>query len=46
MGLGATGEVLGEFVPTGIRPKFSERLMAAGIRLPSDMFEASVGDRG
>jgi pilus assembly protein CpaF len=46
MGLAATGEVLGEFVPTGIRPKFSERLMAAGIRLPSDMFEARVGDRG
>ena len=40
MGLGAAGEVLGGFVPTGIRPKFSERLGEAGIRLPSDLFEA------
>jgi pilus assembly protein CpaF len=46
MGLTDTGAVLGEFVPTGIRPKFSERLVAAGIRLPSDMFETKKGDRG
>jgi pilus assembly protein CpaF len=37
-GLGPNGEVLGDFVPSGIRPKFSERLLAAGIRLPMDMF--------
>jgi len=30
------------FKPTGIRPKFSERLFGFGIRLPQDMFEASV----
>jgi pilus assembly protein CpaF len=45
MGLGVLGEVLGEFVATGIRPKFSERLLAAGIRLPSDMFEVKGGGR-
>jgi len=39
-GIGAAGEVLGEFAPTGIRPKFAERLLAAGIRLPADMFGA------
>ena len=39
MGIGEEGEVLGEFYPTGIRPKFAERLIASGIRLPMDMFE-------
>ncbi len=38
-GIRETGEVLGEFVATGIRPKFSERLLVTGIRLPSSMFE-------
>ena len=41
MGVGEEGEVLGEFQPTGIRPKFAERLIASGIRLPMDMFEVS-----
>lgn len=41
MGIGEEGVVLGEFNPTGIRPKFSERLIASGIRLPMDMFEVS-----
>ena len=41
MGIGEEGEVLGEFYPTGIRPKFAERLIASGIRLPMDMFELS-----
>ena len=39
MGIGENGEVLGEFVPTGIRPKFAERLVTSGIHLPLDMFE-------
>lgn len=38
-GIGPNGQVLGEFSPTGIRPKFAERLMVAGFRLPMDMFE-------
>src|ERR1700726_3709278 len=38
-GIRETGEVLGDFVPTGIRPKFSERLLVSGIALPMSMFE-------
>jgi pilus assembly protein CpaF len=38
-GIRESGEVLGEFVATGIRPKFSERLLVAGIQLPISMFE-------
>jgi pilus assembly protein CpaF len=38
-GIGEKGEVLGEFLPTGIRPRLSERLLAAGIRLPMGMFD-------
>jgi pilus assembly protein CpaF len=38
-GIKESGEVLGEFIATGIRPKFSERLLVTGIRLPSSMFE-------
>ena len=32
------GRVLGSFNSAGIRPKFSERLKAAGLELPPDMF--------
>jgi pilus assembly protein CpaF len=38
-GIGPNGQVLGDFAPTGIRPKFAERLLVAGFRLPIDMFE-------
>ena len=38
-GIRETGEVLGDFMPTGIRPKFSERLLVTGIQLPMSMFE-------
>ena len=38
-GIRENGEVLGDFLPTGIRPKFSERLLVSGIQLPSAMFE-------
>jgi pilus assembly protein CpaF len=38
-GVRDTGEVLGEFVATGIRPKFAERLAVTGIHLPATMFE-------
>jgi pilus assembly protein CpaF len=37
-GISETGEVLGEFAPTGIRPKFTEQLALAGITLPATMF--------
>jgi pilus assembly protein CpaF len=38
-GIGEKGEVLGAFMPTGIRPKFSEQLLTSGVRLPVGMFE-------
>jgi pilus assembly protein CpaF len=38
-GIRENGEVLGDFIPTGIRPKFSERLLVTGIQLPMSMFE-------
>ena len=34
-----SGEVSGEFVPTGIRPKFAEKLEVSGIHLPISMFD-------
>ena len=39
-GIRENGEVLGEFVPTGVRPKFAEKLLVSGIHLPAAMFEA------
>ncbi|MGH9682725.1 MAG: CpaF family protein [Candidatus Acidiferrales bacterium] len=38
-GVRENGDVVGEFLPTGIRPKFSERLSVTGIHLPLAMFE-------
>jgi len=38
-GVGENGKVRGRFRATGIRPKVSEKLAAAGIRFPMDMFE-------
>jgi pilus assembly protein CpaF len=40
-GIKDTGEVLGDFIATGVRPKFAERLMVTGIHLPASMFEAT-----
>jgi pilus assembly protein CpaF len=37
-GIRESGEVIGEFVATGVRPKFAERLLVTGIQLPSSMF--------
>jgi pilus assembly protein CpaF len=39
LGLTQDGKVIGRFKATGVRPKVAERLKAAGIHLPSDMFE-------
>jgi pilus assembly protein CpaF len=41
-GIGPDGRVLGSFQPTGIRPKFLDRLRVAGILLPAELFERSV----
>ena len=38
-GVSSEGRVLGEFVPTGIRPNFAEKLRASGIILPPNIFE-------
>jgi pilus assembly protein CpaF len=38
-GLNADGQVVGRFAATGIRPKFYEKLLAAGIRLRPDLFD-------
>jgi pilus assembly protein CpaF len=38
-GIRENGEVMGDFVPTGIRPKFAEKLSVTGIQLPTSMFE-------
>ena len=40
-GVRETGEVLGDFVATGVRPKFAERLLVTGIHLPASLFEAA-----
>ena len=39
-GLSKDGRVLGKFRATGVRPKFSERLRAAGIELPATLFQS------
>ena len=42
LGLGDNGRVLGRFRPTGIRPKFYEKLRTAGKELPSQVFQTMV----
>lgn len=34
------GKIVGQFKPTGIRPKFLSKLESAGIKLPDDIFSA------
>ncbi len=38
-GVDAQGTVIGRFKPTGIRPRFAERLKASGMQLPRVFFE-------
>jgi pilus assembly protein CpaF len=38
-GLSPEGRVIGRFAATGIRPKFYEKLLSAGIRLRPDLFD-------
>jgi pilus assembly protein CpaF len=38
-GVDATGQVIGRFRPTGIRPRFAEKLKACGLQLPRVFFE-------
>jgi pilus assembly protein CpaF len=44
-GLDDYGKVKGQFKPTGIRPKFGEKLLGAGIKLPMDMFAGELLSR-
>jgi pilus assembly protein CpaF len=41
-GLGLNGKVQGRFLATGIVPKFSEKLAAAGFPLALNMMDQSV----
>ena len=41
-GIGPNGNVVGAFRPSGIRPKFLDRLRVAGIQLPTSLFETSM----
>jgi pilus assembly protein CpaF len=41
-GVSAEGKVMGRFCATGIRPKFSEKLLAAGFQLSPDLFDQSL----
>jgi len=41
-GLNSEGRVVGRFKPTGVRPKFSDRLKAAGIEFPPSVFQNQV----
>jgi pilus assembly protein CpaF len=41
-GLNPDGRVVGRFAATGIRPKFYEKLLAAGIRMRADLFDEVV----
>ena len=38
-GINKDGMVLGRFRATGIRPSFSDKLIAAGISVPEDLFD-------
>lgn len=42
LGVDAGGRAFGEFVSTGIRPTFMDRLEQAGYHLPSDLFRQRV----
>jgi pilus assembly protein CpaF len=42
IGVSSEGRVTGRFRPTGVRPKFSERLKAAGIEFSSQLFQSAV----
>jgi len=43
-GMSTEGKVLGELKPTGIRPLFSPRLEAAGLKLGAEVFGANIAE--
>ena len=42
LGVSSEGKVMGRFAATGIRPRFYEELLAAGVRLSPETFEEIV----
>jgi pilus assembly protein CpaF len=43
-GIDEEGRVVGQFRPTGIRPRFADRLRIAGIVLPLEMFDDNCAE--
>ena len=41
-GIGPNGNVIGAFRPSGIRPKFLERLRVSGVLLRGELFETAM----
>jgi pilus assembly protein CpaF len=41
-GIDEQGKVVGRFRPTGIRPRFADRLRVSGIHLPVEMFDETL----
>jgi pilus assembly protein CpaF len=41
-GIDQTGRAFGTFEATGIRPRFMDKLAAAGVKLPLELFQARV----
>ena len=39
-GTGPDGRIIGEFAPTGVRPRFIDKFNVSGISVPAHMFEA------
>ena len=42
LGMSPEGKVVGRFAATGILPRFNEKLIAAGIRLPVELFDEVI----
>lgn len=41
-GIGTDGRIVGEFVPTGVRPRFIDKFKVSGIDVPPHIFEAPL----
>jgi pilus assembly protein CpaF len=44
-GVSEDGRIIGELKPTGLRPMFSPRLEAAGLKLGPEVFGANLSNR-
>ena len=44
-GIDEDGKVLGELLPTGLRPRINDRIIDAGIQLPPEIFGAKSGSQ-